>query len=77
MCFWQVYRLYQLTKAMHFMEKLMFQMRGLPKSPELMEKGGALAAMIVTFEVLAVVCIWSFLTFIQRLFPSRPVTENY
>ncbi|XP_024968842.1 uncharacterized protein LOC112508487 isoform X1 [Cynara cardunculus var. scolymus] len=73
----EVYRLYQLSKAMHFMEKLMFQMRGLPKSPELMEKSGALAAMIVTFEVLAVVCIWSFLTFIQRLFPSRPIAENY
>ncbi|KAJ9567499.1 hypothetical protein OSB04_003465 [Centaurea solstitialis] len=73
----EVYRLYQLSKAMHFMEKLMFQMRGLPKSPELMEKGGALAAMIVMFEVLAVVCIWSFLTFLQRLFPSRPVAENY
>lgn len=73
----EVYRLYQLSKAMHFMEKLMFTMRGLPKSPELMEKGGALAAMIVVFEVLAVVCIWSFLTFIQRLFPSRPVAENY
>nr|XP_043615398.1 uncharacterized protein LOC122587329 [Erigeron canadensis] len=73
----EIYRLYQLSKAMHFMEKLMFQMRGLPKSPELMEKSGALAAMIVTFEVLAVVCIWSFLTFIQRLFPSRPVAENY
>ncbi|KAI3761180.1 hypothetical protein L1987_51591 [Smallanthus sonchifolius] len=73
----EVYRLYQLSKAMHFMEKLMFQMRGLPKSPELMEKSGALAAMIVTFEVLALVCIWSFLTFIQRLFPSRPVAENY
>lgn len=73
----EVYRLYQLSKAMHFMEKLMYQMRGLPKSPELMEKSGALAAMIVTFEVLAVICIWSFLTFIQRLFPSRPVAENY
>ncbi|KAL8257074.1 hypothetical protein R6Q59_029115 [Mikania micrantha] len=73
----EVYRLYQLSKAMHFIEKLMFQMRGLPKSPELMEKSGALAAMIVTFEVLALVCIWSFLTFIQRLFPSRPVAENY
>ncbi|KAI3522042.1 hypothetical protein L1887_11520 [Cichorium endivia] len=73
----EVYRLYQLSKAMHFMEKLMFTMRGLPKSPELMEKGGALAAMIVVFEALAVVCIWSFLTFIQRLFPSRPVAENY
>ncbi|KAJ0441650.1 hypothetical protein HanIR_Chr16g0800171 [Helianthus annuus] len=73
----EVYRLYQLSKAMHFMEKLMFQMRGLPKSPDLMEKSGALAAMIVTFEVLALVCIWSFLTFIQRLFPSRPVAENY
>ncbi|XP_076883287.1 uncharacterized protein LOC143532011 [Bidens hawaiensis] len=73
----EVYRLYQLSKAMHFMEKLMFQMRGLPKTPELMEKSGALAAMIVTFEVLALVCIWSFLTFIQRLFPSRPVAENY
>ncbi|KAK1422232.1 hypothetical protein QVD17_25199 [Tagetes erecta] len=73
----EVYRLYQLSKAMHFMEKLMFQMRGLPKSPELMEKSGALAAMIITFEVLALICIWSFLTFIQRLFPSRPVAENY
>ncbi|KAA0051699.1 uncharacterized protein E6C27_scaffold60G00840 [Cucumis melo var. makuwa] len=49
-----VYRLYQLTKAAHFMESLMFQMRGLPTSPELLEKSGALFAMMITFQILGV-----------------------
>lgn len=73
----EVYRLYQLTKAAHFMERLMFQMRGLPTTPELLEKSGAVFAMMITFQVLGVVCLWSLMTFLLRLFPSRPVAENY
>lgn len=73
----EVYRLYQLSKAAHFIEKLMFAMKGVPLSPEVLEKSGALVAMIVTFQVLGMVCLWSLLTFLQRLFPSRPVAENY
>lgn len=75
--FWQVYRLYQLSKAAHFIEKLMFAMKGVPVSPQVLEKSGALVAMLVTFQVLGMVCLWSLLTFLQRLFPSRPVAENY
>ncbi|XP_050213174.1 uncharacterized protein LOC126664705 [Mercurialis annua] len=73
----EVYRIYQLTKATHFIEKLMFAMRELPESPQLFERNNALIVMIVTFQVLGVVCLWSLLTFFIRLFPSRPVAENY
>ncbi|KAH7567332.1 hypothetical protein ACOSP7_010834 [Xanthoceras sorbifolium] len=73
----EVYRLYQLTKAAHFIERLMFSLKDVPRSPELMEKGTAMISMVVTFQVLGVVCLWSLLTFLLRLFPSRPVAENY
>ncbi|KAK0576670.1 hypothetical protein LWI29_021603 [Acer saccharum] len=73
----EMYRLYQLTRATHFIERLMFSMKDLPISPELMEKGGAMISMIMTFQILGVVCLWSLLTFLLRLFPSRPVAENY
>ncbi|KAK4599611.1 hypothetical protein RGQ29_009598 [Quercus rubra] len=73
----EVYRLYQLTKASHFIERLMFTLKDLPASPELLERSGALFAMIVTFQVLGVVCLWSLMTFLLRLFPSRPVAEKY
>ncbi|XP_065882054.1 uncharacterized protein [Euphorbia lathyris] len=73
----EVYRIYQLTKAAHFIEKLMFSMRGLPESAQLLERNNALIVMLVTFQFLGVVCLWSFLTFLLRLFPSRPVAENY
>ncbi|XP_002510322.2 uncharacterized protein LOC8260921 [Ricinus communis] len=73
----EVYRIYQLSKAAHFIEKLMFSMRGLPESAQLLERNNALIAMIVTFQFLGVLCLWSLLTFFLRLFPSRPVAENY
>lgn len=73
----QIYRIYQLTRSVHFVEKLMFSMSGTPVTPELFDRSGALVAMIVTFQVLGVMCLWSLLTFLQRLFPSRPVSENY
>ncbi|KAB5526775.1 hypothetical protein DKX38_020622 [Salix brachista] len=73
----EVYRLYQLTKAAYFIEKLMFTLRGAPESALLLERSNALVSMIVTFQVLGLVCLWSLLTFLLRLFPSRPVAENY
>ncbi|KAK3023398.1 hypothetical protein RJ639_044731 [Escallonia herrerae] len=73
----EVYRLYQLSKAAHLVEKLMMSMKGVPVSPEVLERSGALVALLVTFQVLGLVCLWSLLTFLQRLFPSRPVAENY
>ncbi|GMN35390.1 hypothetical protein TIFTF001_005261 [Ficus carica] len=73
----EVYRLYQLTKAAHFIERLMFSMKELPPTPAVMEKSGAMFAMIVTFQVLGVACLWSLMTFLLRLFPSRPVAEKY
>ncbi|KAK9165642.1 hypothetical protein Scep_000833 [Stephania cephalantha] len=73
----EVYRLYQLTKAAHFIEKLMFSMNGIAVSTKLLERRGALVAMMVCVQVLGVVCLWSLMTFLLRLFPSRPVAENY
>lgn len=73
----EVYRLYQLTKAANFAEKLMYSMKGLPASPEVLERSGALFGMMVIFQLLGIVCIWSLMTFLLRLFPSRPVAENY
>lgn len=74
---WQVYRFYQLTKAAHYIERLMFAMKDLPSTPEMLDKSGALVAMIVSFQVLGLLCLWSLVTFLLRLFPSRPVSENY
>ncbi|KAH9758495.1 putative ribonuclease H protein [Citrus sinensis] len=73
----EVYRLYQLSKAANFIERLMFSMKDLPRSPELLERGSAMVSMVVIFQILGVVCLWSLLTFLLRLFPSRPVAENY
>ncbi|KAL6982810.1 hypothetical protein U1Q18_016203 [Sarracenia purpurea var. burkii] len=73
----EMYRLYQLTKAAHFLERLMFAMRGVPVSPDVLERSGAMVAMLVTFQVLGIVCLWSLMTFLLRLFPSRPVAEKY
>ncbi|RDX80889.1 hypothetical protein CR513_38491, partial [Mucuna pruriens] len=73
----EVYRLYQLTKAANFAERLIFSMKGNPATPELIERSGALFAMLVTFQVLGVVCLWSLMAFLLRLFPSRPVADHY
>ncbi|KAK1389371.1 tRNA-processing ribonuclease BN [Heracleum sosnowskyi] len=73
----EVYRIYQLTKGAQLIEKLMFAMKGLPLTPQVLERSGALVSIMVTFQVLGMVCLWSLLTFLQRLFPSRPVAENY
>lgn len=72
-----MYRLYQLTKAAHYIERLMFTMKDLPASPEVLDRSGALVATIVSFQVLGLLCLWSLITFLLRLFPSRPVSENY
>ncbi|CAK9178581.1 unnamed protein product [Ilex paraguariensis] len=73
----EVYKLYQLSKTTHFIEQLKFAIKGATLSPEVLERNGALVAMIMTFEVLGVICLWSLLTFLPRLFPSRPVAEKY
>ncbi|KAG9150373.1 hypothetical protein Leryth_014558 [Lithospermum erythrorhizon] len=73
----EVYRIYQLTKASNFLQKLMLASMGEAITPALIERNGAMVAMLVTFQILGAVCLWSFLTFLQRLFPSRPVAENY
>lgn len=73
----EVYRFYQLTRAVTYVEGLLFAMRGVEVTPEVLERSGALAAMSVTFYVVALVCLWSLLTFLLRLFPSRPVAEKY
>ncbi|KAJ4841064.1 hypothetical protein Tsubulata_023570 [Turnera subulata] len=72
----EVYRLYQLTKAAHFIEKLMFSMRGLPESAQVLERTSALVAMVVIIQVLGLVCLWSLMTFLLRLFPSRPAEKH-
>ncbi|CAI0465470.1 unnamed protein product [Linum tenue] len=73
----EVYRLFQLTKAAQFIQKLLFTMQGIPESPELIERVKALISVGVAFQFLGVVCLWSLITFLMRLFPSRPVAENY
>ncbi|XP_077233566.1 tRNA-processing ribonuclease BN [Tasmannia lanceolata] len=73
----EVYRLYQLTKAANFVERLMLSMKGSAMSPELLDTSGALVLMLVVFQVLGVICLWSLTTFLLRLFPSRPVAEKY
>ncbi|CAM8889531.1 unnamed protein product [Rhodiola kirilowii] len=73
----EVYRIYQLTKALHFIEKLMFSMKDASVTPKMLEKSGALLSMVVTFQALGVLCLWSLLTFLMRLFPSRPVADRY
>ncbi|MBA0625604.1 hypothetical protein Godav_003386 [Gossypium davidsonii] len=73
----EVYRLYQLTRATQFIQHFLLLMKDSPRTPEMFERGGALIGMIGTFQALAVVCLWSLMTFLLRLFPSRPVAENY
>ncbi|XVF73667.1 hypothetical protein PTKIN_Ptkin13bG0001200 [Pterospermum kingtungense] len=73
----EVYRLYQLTRATQFIQNFMFLMKDSARTPEMIERGGALIGMVVTFQFLAVLCLWSLMTFLLRLFPSRSVAENY
>ncbi|KAL8523931.1 hypothetical protein ACS0TY_013767 [Phlomoides rotata] len=73
----EVYRIYQLTRATNFMESLIYAMRDASVTPAVIDRSAALVSMIVTFRILGVVCLWSLLTFLLRLFPSRPVAENY
>ncbi|KAL0438623.1 UNVERIFIED_CONTAM: hypothetical protein Slati_2345300 [Sesamum latifolium] len=73
----EVYRIYQLTRATSFIEKLIYGMREASVTPAVLDRTGALVSMIVTFRILGLVCLWSLLTFLLRLFPSRPVAENY
>nr|CAD1819510.1 unnamed protein product [Ananas comosus var. bracteatus] len=73
----EVYRVYQLNKGAHFVERLMFSMRGSSITPALMERSSAFVSMLAVLQILGVVCLWSLMTFLIRLFPSRPVAENY
>ncbi|MQL77047.1 hypothetical protein Taro_009461 [Colocasia esculenta] len=73
----EVYRLYQLSKGAHFVQNLMFSLRRSAVSPELLDQSGAFMSMFAVFQVLGIVCLWSLMTFLIRLFPSRPVAENY
>ncbi|KAL3640796.1 hypothetical protein CASFOL_015764 [Castilleja foliolosa] len=69
--------IYQLTRAANFIEKSIYGMRDASVTPAVLDRTGALISMIVTFRILGIVCLWSLLTFLLRLFPSRPVAENY
>ncbi|VVB00906.1 unnamed protein product [Arabis nemorensis] len=73
----EVYRVYQITRAATFVQRLMFMMKDASTTVEITERGVALVGLVVTLQFLAVLCLWSFITFIMRLFPSRPVAENY
>lgn len=73
----QAYRLHQLTKAANFAEKLLLSLKELPPSPELIERTGGLFALMISFQLLGLVCLWSLMTFLLRLFPSRPVADHY
>ncbi|CAN1126774.1 hypothetical protein LINPERHAP2_LOCUS3628, partial [Linum perenne] len=69
----EVYRIYQLTHAAYFVEKLLFTLRKLPESPELMQKGRALVSMVLVFQMLAVVGFWALITYLMTLLPTTPV----
>ncbi|XP_073134512.1 uncharacterized protein [Henckelia pumila] len=74
----EIYRIYQLTRAAGFIEKLMFAMNGVSITPAAAaDRMGAYVSLVITFRILGVACLWSLLTFLLRLFPSRPVAENY
>ncbi|KAM0951532.1 hypothetical protein DsansV1_C03g0026571 [Dioscorea sansibarensis] len=73
----EVYRLYQLNKGAHFLERLLFSMRNAAMTPAMVETSGALLSMVMVLQLLGIVCLWSLTTFLLRLFPSRPVAENY
>ncbi|KAG9440819.1 hypothetical protein H6P81_020984 [Aristolochia fimbriata] len=72
----EVYRLYQLSKAANFIETLLLQMKEMPKSPAFFERSQSLVSLVVVFQFLGLVCLWSLVTFLLRLFPSRPVAER-
>ncbi|KAG6531312.1 uncharacterized protein LOC122050262 [Zingiber officinale] len=72
----EVYRLYQLNKGAHFVERLLFLMKD-SSTNSAMERSSALISMLAVFQILGVVCLWSLATFLLRLYPSRPVAENY
>lgn len=74
---WQVYRLYQLTRAGSVVEGLLVRISRVSATPALMQKQNALLAMSLTFYIVALVSLWSLLTFLMRLFPSRPVAVKY
>lgn len=73
----EVYRLYQLSKAANFLERLMHGMKDALSTPQVMERSGAMVALLITFQALGLVCLWSLTTFLLRLFPSRPVSQKY
>lgn len=73
----EVYRLYQLTKATHFIQNLIFAMKDKAVTSEMVGRGSALVGIVMTFQVLGLICLWSLVTFLMRLFPSRPVAKNY
>ncbi|XP_075511512.1 uncharacterized protein LOC142547225 [Primulina tabacum] len=73
----EIYRIYQLARAAGFIEKLMFAMSSAAVTPAAADRMGAFVSLALTFRILGVACLWSLLTFLVRLFPSRPVAENY
>ncbi|XP_068655570.1 uncharacterized protein [Aristolochia californica] len=73
----EVYRLYQLSKAANFIVTLLLGMKRMPKTQALLERSQALVSMVAVFQVLGLVCLWSLVTFLLRLIPSRPVAERY
>ncbi|KAJ3706071.1 hypothetical protein LUZ61_009776 [Rhynchospora tenuis] len=72
----EVYRLYQLNRGAHFIERLMFSLKE-SASPAMAERSSAFFAVLVVLQALGAACLWSLATFLLRLFPSRPVRENY
>ncbi|CAH9054343.1 unnamed protein product [Cuscuta europaea] len=73
----EVYRFYQLTRAIGFVQRVMFATRKLPMTPDTLQRNGAFVSLIVTFQALGLACLWSLLSFLVTLFPSSPVDENY
>ncbi|VFQ65702.1 unnamed protein product [Cuscuta campestris] len=71
----EVYRFYQLTRAIGFVQSIMFGTQKLTMTPEiLLQRNGALVSLIVTFQVLGLACLWSFSSFLLSLLP-RTITS--
>ncbi|KAF3774964.1 hypothetical protein EJ110_NYTH50887 [Nymphaea thermarum] len=71
----EMYRLYQLSRAAQFIERLILFARRSAASQDLFDKGNTLVSLLVVLQILGVVCLWSLTTFLVRLFPSRPVEK--
>ncbi|KAL8141178.1 hypothetical protein V2J09_007199 [Rumex salicifolius] len=70
-------RMYQVNRAVYYIERLVYAMGEVPKSPHLLERGDTLVGMVVILQALGLVCLWCLITFLVRLlFPCTLVVDD-